>query len=268
MSNFRRSQYVAAHQLLFSHIRCETPASQRHASGFDLRANETFVRPHHVNEKQGEKIMIVTIKMLRRALALTFSGVLFCALGCADSTTQEDVADAREEVREEQQDVAEAKEEANENIAEAQDNTQEYTASKPVTDDEAADAHAELAETQQEAAEDIKDEQEDVAAAQADLRTEEQRLAATQARDAYVQEIEGQLASIEKDIEQMKEQASNAEGANKDELDQKIAGMEAHHDRVQEALDDLKSADINEWQNHRQHVRTAMQELETSRNVR
>lgn len=215
--------------------------------------------------------MSVTIQTLRRSLAVALTGVALIATGCADSTTPQDVSDARENLREEQQDVAEARQEAQENIADAREDAREVIVNKPITEEaneEMVEAQRDLAEARQEANEAIRDEQEDVAAAAAELRTEEQRLAATQARDAYVKEVEGQLTSIENDINQLETQASNAEGADKDALDLRIQALQAHHDRVEEALDHLKSADLAEWQNHQQHVRTAMQDLDASRSVR
>jgi chaperonin cofactor prefoldin len=96
------------------------------------------------------------------------------------------------------------------------------------------------------------------------LKTEEQRLQATQARDSYVKEVEAKLEAIEKDIDQMEQQASNAEGADKDSINTRIEALQAQHDRAQEALDDLKNADLASWENHKQHVSTAMQGLDSN----
>jgi hypothetical protein len=200
--------------------------------------------------------MTITMAMIRNVFAALVAGVALIASGCSDATTREDVSDAREELREEQADLAEAKDEAADDIAEAK----EHTVGKPVTEEEAAEARQEVAEARQDAAESISEEQQDVKEAAAELRTEEQRLKATQDRDAYVKEVEGELAKMEKSIEEMKEQASAAEGAAKDEINLKIDALQAQHDRTEEALDSLKSADLASWENHKEHVRTAMQD--------
>jgi DNA repair exonuclease SbcCD ATPase subunit len=211
-------------------------------------------------------LMSMTIQTIRRTCAVVLTGVALVMTGCADATTQEDVAGAREELREEEADVAEAQDEAQQEIAEAEAEAQEHTVGKPVTeDDAAAEAQQDVAEARQDAAADIAEEKADVAHAEAELKTEEQRLQATQERDAYVKEVEGQLASIEKDIDGLEEQASNAEGADKDAINLKIENLNAQHDRIEEALSDLKSADLASWKNHQQHVRTAMQNLENVR---
>ena len=60
-------------------------------------------------------------------------------------------------------------------------------------------------------AEDIAEERADVQEAAADLRTEQQKLQATQARDAYVKDAEAQLAAMKGSVEQLKTQSDNGE---------------------------------------------------------
>lgn len=206
--------------------------------------------------------MTITMQTIRQFFAAALTGVALVATGCTDSATRDDVSDARENLREEQSDLAEAQQDAQDDVAEARDDAQEHTVGKPVASEDAAEARDDVAEARHEAAEDIADEKEDVQAAAAELKTEEQRLQATQARDAYVKDIEAKLAAIEKDIDQLEEQASTAADADKNAINLRIEAMQAQHDRAQEALDELKSADLATWQNHQQHVRVAMQELE------
>jgi DNA repair exonuclease SbcCD ATPase subunit len=203
--------------------------------------------------------MTITMATLRKLVPAMVAGAALITTGCSDTATQEDVADARQDVREEQADVREAQQDAQENISEAQQDAQEHTVGKPITGDDAAEARSDVAEGRQDAAENIAEEQQDVAAAKADLKTEEQRLAATQARDAYVKDVEGKLTAMKTNIDNMKNQASNAEGADKDALNTKIDAMQAQYDRTEDALDDLKGADLASWENHKEHVRTAMQ---------
>jgi len=209
--------------------------------------------------------MTITMATIRKAFPAVVAGVALVATGCTNATTRQDVSDAREGVRKEQEDVAKARDEAADDVAEARRDAQEHIVGKPVTSDDEAEARQEVAEAQHDAAQNIADEKEDVQAAATELRTEEQRLQATQARDAYVKEVEGQLTAIEKNIDQLEEQASATEGANKDALNLRIEALQAQHDRAQEALDTLKNADLATWQNHQLHVRTA---LEAFRNVR
>ncbi len=207
--------------------------------------------------------MTTTMATIRKVFPALVAGVALIATGCAESTTKEDVADAREELQEQQQDVAEAQRDAQDEIADARQDATEHTASKPVTDD-AAEARQDVAEARQDANEQIADEQQDVREAKAELRTEEQKLQATRARDAYVKEVESKLAAIENQIDQMEEEAAAAEGAEKDAINLRMEQLQAQHDRAEKALDQLKNADLAEWLNHRQHVRVALQELESN----
>jgi hypothetical protein len=72
-----------------------------------------------------------------------------------------------------------------------------------------------------------------------------------------------------KQIDQMEEQASSAEEAEKAAINQRIEALQAQHDRAEEALGELKSADLASWQSYQQQVRVALQELDNNnRNVR
>jgi hypothetical protein len=204
--------------------------------------------------------MIISIRSITGMAAL--AGIALVVSGCADSTTREDVADAREELREEQADLAEARQEAQDEVADAREEAREHTVGKPVLEDDAVEARQELAETRADAEAEIADERQDVQSAAADLRTEQQRLQATQARDAYVNDVENRLAEIEKNIEQMESQAGQSEATDKESLELRVDSLKDQHQRAQEALEALKDADLASWENHKQQVRTAMQGIE------
>jgi hypothetical protein len=212
--------------------------------------------------------MPISIATIREALPVALAAAVLIVAGCSDATTREDVSDAREELREEQQDLAEERLEAQHEVADAREEAQKRTVAKPVVEDDAAEAQQDLAETRHEAAEDVADEREDVQAAATDLRTEQQRLQATQARDAYVKEAETRLATIAKSIEQLETRADKAEGADKKALDLRIAALQTQHDRAEEALETLKSADLATWENHKEQVRAAMQDAGNTGTVR
>jgi chromosome segregation ATPase len=195
------------------------------------------------------------------------AGVALAFTGCAESTTPDDVADAREELREEQQETAETVQETREEVADARRDAQPYAVNKPVTGDthdEAVEAHQDIADAQHDARQEILDQKADEAEAATDLRTVEQQAAATKARDEFVAETERMLADVEARIDQLKAGASSADGAAKENLDRQIDALDNQHSRVEEALDHLKTAELADWQTHRQQVRTAMQELNSS----
>lgn len=153
------------------------------------------------------------------------------ALGCTQSTTPKDVADARQEVREQQQDVAEARHEA----------------MKPALDADEA--------------ENIRDEQQDVAEAQQDLTATQRDFQATQARDAFAIETQKSIEEADRQIEALEARHSNEEGATADATKIQIDDLKSRRASLAEALDDLKGEDLAKWQDHKQSVQVAQNEL-------
>jgi chromosome segregation ATPase len=194
------------------------------------------------------------------------AGLALVASGCAESTTEQDVADARQELRKEQQETAETVREGQRDVAEARRDAQPYTVNKPVTDEDAAEARQDVAEAQHEANREIRDQVQDQNEAADELRTAEQQLAATKARDAFVMDAEKKLADVETRIDELKANASAAEGTAKETLDRQIDALQNQHDRVEEALGNLKTAKLADWPAHRRNVRLAMQDLASSMN--
>lgn len=191
-------------------------------------------------------------------------GSAILATGCAESTTEKDVGAARENLREEQRETAETVRDAQRDVADARHDAQPYTVNRPVNDQAAAEARQEIADAQHEAQQKIRDQKQDEREAAVELKTTEQQLAATKARDTFVADTEKQLAEVEARIDQLKSTASSAEGNAKQDLDRQIDALQNQHDRAEEALGHLKSAALTEWPAHRQNVRTAMQELDNS----
>jgi colicin import membrane protein len=191
---------------------------------------------------------------------MLLSGVALVLAGCAESTTQKEVAKAKQNLREEQQETREAVREAQQNVAEAQQDAR--TVNKPVVDNEAmADAQRKVNEAERKGAERIADQREDEREAAAKLQTKERELAATRARDTFVGQAEQQLAQADQQIEQLEAQAKASQGAAKDALDQKIKAVKLERDNAKSALAELKRADLDKWDLHRATVQSALQDL-------
>jgi DNA repair exonuclease SbcCD ATPase subunit len=211
----------------------------------------------------------MTFRSLRFMLAASAPLAL---AGCAESTTQDDVADAQQDVQEEQQDVAEVQTEAREDIAEEQQDVAETRreAMKPVLDDDAADdinaEQQDVAEAQEEGSEAIAEEQQDVTEAQQDLAKIEQERQATVARDAFAAQIDRHLKAADDKIEQLENTADTQDGAAQEATQQKIDELEAARDKVKEAVDDMRGEELTKWQEHQRHVNTALTELNAKMN--
>jgi chromosome segregation ATPase len=192
------------------------------------------------------------------------SAAALVASGCAESTSEKDVANARKDLREEQQQTAETMREAQKDVADARRDAAPYTVNKPVTPEDAAEARQDIADAQHKANEQVRDQIQNQNEAAVELKTTEQQLAATKARDAFVANSEKKLAEAEARIDQLKATASAAEGPAKETLDREIDTLQNQHDRVKDALGNLKTAKLAEWTTHREYVRVAMQDLDTS----
>ena len=209
--------------------------------------------------------------MSMKLLSPLFASLALIVAGCQESTTREDVADARADVLEEQQDVATAQADANADVAAEQDDLDaaRREANKPVLDgDESAEAAKDLADEKRDIAaaradanEEVLDEKRDVAEAAKDLQTTEAELQQTQARDAFAQQAEQQLALADKKIEELEAREDNADGAAEKAFQDQIAKIKAQRDPVDDAVDDMKSAEIMKWQDHQKNAQLAMSEL-------
>jgi hypothetical protein len=211
-----------------------------------------------------------TIATTWRALCCSVAAVaLIATFGCSQGTTHKDVASARDKLQKEQQQTADTVHQGQQDVADAQRKAQDYTAAKPVTPDQPTADQQKVADAQQNAAEKIAKQKEKEREAAGNLADKQQHLQETQARDGYVKQVETKLADTDKQIDALKQQASNAQGANKDAINRNIDMLKTQRDMAQKALNDLKGADLATWKNHQEHVRLALQDLDNSmRNIR
>jgi len=185
-------------------------------------------------------------------------------VSCSEGTSRKDVASAHDKLQKEQQQTADAVRQGERDVADAQQRAQQHTVGKPVTSDQPTDDQRKVADAQVHAGEKIAKQKEQERAAAANLADKEQSFQATQARDAYVREVENKLADADKQIDALKQRASNAQGADKDGINRQVDMMKTQLDMAKKALNDLKGADLATWKNHQEHVRLALQDLENS----
>jgi hypothetical protein len=171
----------------------------------------------------------MSVNSIRNLLVLT--AVLPFVVGCTESTTSKDVADARQKVADEQKDVEQTRREA----------------MKPTIDEGAA--------------QNIQKEERDVAAAKNELDETQRMHTATQARDAFALGAQKALDAADIQIKALKSRADSEEGAAKEATQQQIEDLQTRRDRLNDALGKLKKEDLMKWTDHRSEVQTAMAEL-------
>ena len=200
------------------------------------------------------------------------------AVGCSESTTRKDVASAQEKLDKAHANTQDAVQQAHNDVADAQRTAQEHIVAKPVVTDEPVppvetrrdiNNQEKVADAQVDANKKIADAKDKELAAAANLKTTEQQFKDTQDRDAFVKEAELKLTDYDNRINTLKQQASNAQGADKDAINRQVELVKAARDRASSAISELKKADLPTWKNYQDHVRMAFQELDNSvRNVR
>ncbi len=200
------------------------------------------------------------------------------AVGCSESTTRKDVASAQEKLDKAHANAQDAVQQAHNDVADAQRTAQEHMVAKPVVTDEPVPpvetrrditSQEKVADAQVDANKKIADAKDKELAAAANLKTTEQQFKDTQDRDAFVKDAELKLKDYDNRINTLKQQASNAQGADKDALNHQVELVKAARDRASTAISEVKKADLPTWKNYQDHVRMAFQELDNSvRNVR
>jgi hypothetical protein len=182
---------------------------------------------------------------------VSIAALPLAALGCTESTTSEDVTEARQEVQEQESDVADARHEA----------------MKPTIDDDAVvvDANGNTVVDADEA-EDIREEEQDLAEARTDLNQTQQEFAATQARDAFALEAQKLVDEANRQIESLETRHDNEEGAVAEATQAQIDDLEGRRDRLDQAIDDMNGAELTQWSTHKSHVQSAINELQEKLN--
>lgn len=193
--------------------------------------------------------------------------IVAAAVGCSQTTTRKDVASAQDKLQKEQQKTSETIREAQRDVADAEQSAQQRTAAKPVVPDDSAVAsrdqrHVEKVEVN--AVEKVAKQRERERAAAANVKDKEQEFQTSQARDTYVNDIEQRLADTDKQIDLLKQRASNAQGADRDSINRQVDILKTQRDMAKKALDDLKSAELANWKNHQEHVQLALRDLDNS----
>jgi len=193
----------------------------------------------------------------------------FSFTGCSENTSQKDVGKAQQQLDKTHADTQDVMQKGQRDVAAAQRDDRNYTVNKPVTPEDATAANQNIADAQHKANENVADAKEKEREAASNLKTTEQKYQATQARDAFVNQADQRLADYDKRIDELNQQASQADAAAKETLNRQIDTVKGQRDRAKTALNGLKSADLAHWQSHQDNVRMAFQELDnTFKNVR
>lgn len=167
-------------------------------------------------------------------LSFVLSSCALAAAGCSRGTSYKDVQAAREDVAEEQHQTAQVQNESAESIAQAK----------------------------REGAQAVQQAKQQTAEAKQDLKQTEAKYNATQARATFVAEHQEKLQMAADRIKVLQEKAANQKGDAKDATQKQIDQLQAAHDKAKSTLNDVKSADVLKWDDHRDQVKQAFDVLQ------
>jgi hypothetical protein len=204
--------------------------------------------------------MLVKHYQLMRVITAT---TLCLAVGCSQDVDQSDINAAREKVNQEKHETEEVRRVVQQQVAQEERETDatRHEVMKP-TSEEIRDEENETAETQIEGNKKIEKEEQETREAEEELAKTEAKFKAQQARDAFLEEPNDVLKRAALRIDTLEEQADSEEGDAKKATEKQIETLQASHDKLDELIDETKSANPLNWQEIKPEVEVAQKELQ------
>jgi hypothetical protein len=186
-------------------------------------------------------------------------------VGC-NETTRDDVTAARQRIDTEKRRLEDVKrEEARKIDEEKREAEQSRVTNKPIVGDDFNEGPAEEAREAERARRAAQDriqrqrEQVDDAARTADDK--EARLVQEQARDKFLIDCKAAIDMADRAVEKLQTEKNAADEPGKQTLDQRINTIKAKRDALQTKINDIRSADVMRWSDHKAMAQKAMDEL-------
>jgi outer membrane murein-binding lipoprotein Lpp len=186
-------------------------------------------------------------------------------VGC-NETTRDDVTAARQRINTEERRLEDVKrEEARKIDEEKREAEQARVTNKPIVGDDFNEGPAEEAREAERARKAAQDriqrqrEQVDDAARTADDK--EARLVQEQARDKFLIDCKAAIDMADRAVEKLQTEKNAADEPGKQTLDQRINTIKAKRDALQTKINDIRSADVMRWSDHKAMAQKAMDEL-------
>jgi hypothetical protein len=186
-------------------------------------------------------------------------------VGC-NETTRDDVTAARQRIDTEKRRLEDVKrEEARKIDEEKREAEQARVTNKPIVGDDFNEGPAEEAREAERARKAAQDriqrqrEQVDDAARTADDK--EARLVQEQARDKFLIDCKAAIDMADRAVEKLQTEKNAADEPGKQTLDHRINTIKAKRDALQTKINDIRSADVMRWSDHKAIAQKAMDEL-------
>lgn len=193
----------------------------------------------------------MTKRMTESAFTACLTAVLLAAAGC--DVTPSDVKAARENVQQQQLETAEARAEGLQVIREKERREKELREQAMMEGNETArkelrGAEMETAEAKQQLNENVAKEEQETRRAKEEADRLAAELKATEARNAYVREMNIELEKVDARIEEKREQLAKLEGAEHDRASADLDVLKVRREAFSDALRNLNSEEVMKWE--------------------
>jgi chromosome segregation ATPase len=166
-------------------------------------------------------------------LRIAFLPALIALAGCGGSVTTEKVSDKQDAVEQLAEDIQQLETSQEQRVAEAAQKERQQIQSS------------------------IEEKREQ-------LQSEQRELAELMKRQAFEAEMEANVASLAKQVDDLESQANSAEGSEEVRFRQAAAALRTRHDSLHHNLEQLKSSQGESWDEQRSAVEAAWSEAEVA----
>jgi len=199
--------------------------------------------------------------------------VLGAALLAGCETTRNDVTAARNRVNKEERKLDDMKRDESRAInEEKREAAESRVTNKPVVGDDINEGpreeSREVDKARQGAQDRINNQRERVEDAKRDAAEKESRLNHEQERDKFLIDCKAAIDLSNRSVEKLETKKNAADDSGKSALDQQINTIKSKRDALQGKINDIRSADVMKWEDHKAAAQKAMDELNReSKNV-
>ena len=199
--------------------------------------------------------MKISLGQLSTPALLLLCGVV-AVTGC--NVGENDVTASRENVAEEQRETTEVRREGEDRVREQESALADarHTVNRPDYDgddrenagEELDDAKQNVEDAKREAAKNLADEKRETEEVKAKADKKAREMKASKARDAYVEQMNAKLESIDKSTESMESKKDGLKGAALQKVETDIEIMQVHRENLADAISKVEAAELMDWE--------------------
>lgn len=192
------------------------------------------------------------------------AAALMAVAGCSqDGVDHSDLQTARDRVEQERQETEEVRREVQQQVAQEKEETEatRHEVMKPESE-AVRDEENETAKTTLEGNEKIEQEEQETREAEENLAEVKAKLKAQKERNAFLEKPNDLLQKASLRIETLKKEADAKQGDVEEATKEQIETLQAAHDKLKDAIEEMKSSNPLGWKKEKPEVEVAQKELQ------